>query len=48
MLISLLQWEQELMLIQMELELELLLWFKHVKLFRSELIFMNMLKTIKN
>jgi hypothetical protein len=48
MLISLLQWEQELMLIQMELELELLLWFKRVKLSKSELIFMNMLKTIKN
>jgi hypothetical protein len=48
MLISLLQWEQELMLIQMVLELVLLQWFRLVKLSKNELIFMSMQKIIKN
>jgi hypothetical protein len=48
MLISLLQWEQVLMLIQMELELVLLPWFKLVKLSKNELIFTNMLKITRN
>jgi hypothetical protein len=46
--ISLLQWEQELMLIQMVLELVLLQWFRLVKLSKNELIFMSMQKIIKN
>jgi hypothetical protein len=46
--ISLLQWEQELMLIQMELKQVLLPWFRLVKHIKNESIFTNMLKIIKS